>query len=112
VPTISANVKKGSAELAILALLAERPLHGYEIAKQIQARTGGALRFDVASLYPLLYRFEERGWLKSAWETGPSGRERRYYRLTASGKKRLAPLRGEWRLFFSALDALAGVTHV
>ena len=109
--TISANVKKGSAELAILSLLEGKPLHGYEIARQIEARTSGALRFDVASLYPLLYRLEKRGWLKAVWQTAPSGRERRYYRLTAAGKKHLAPLRAEWRLFFTALDELAGVTR-
>ncbi len=110
---ISASIKKGSAELAILALLTEGPLHGYEIARQIEARTSGALRFDVASLYPLLYRLEKRGWLKGAWQTAPSGRERRYYRLTAAGRKRLAPLREEWRMFFDALNKVAGVTtHV
>ena len=109
--SISANIKRGSAELAILTLLSETALHGYEIARRIERQTGGLLRFDLASLYPLLYRLEERGWLKGDWEASPNGRRRRYYRLTVEGKKHLLPLRKQWRLFFHALDRLAGVAH-
>jgi transcriptional regulator len=109
--TISSNIKRGSAELAILALLADCPLHGYEIAKRIERQTRGVLRFDVASLYPLLYRLEKRGWVRGAWEAAPNGRKRRYYRLTAAGKKQLVPLRKQWRTFFDALNQLAGVSH-
>jgi len=108
---ISPNVKRGSAELAILALLSGQPLHGYEIAKRIEQQTGGVLHFDLASLYPLLYRMEKRGWVKGAWESAGSRRPRRYYRLTGLGRRRLIPLREQWRLFFRALDRLAGVAH-
>ena len=106
--TVNANIKRGSAELAILALLARGPLHGYEIAKRIETDTGGVLRFDVASLYPLLYRMEKRGWVKGYWEE-VGGRRRRYYRLAPEGKKKLTPLRRQWGAFFQALDRLAGV---
>ncbi len=108
---VNSNIKRGSGELAILALLEQDPLHGYEIAKRIERQTRGVLRFDVASLYPVLYRLERRGWLKGVWETVPSGRRRRYYHLTSSGRKKLVPLRKEWKLFFSALNRLAKVAH-
>lgn len=107
--SISSNIKRGSAELAILTLLSETALHGYEIARRIEQHTGGVLRFDLASLYPLLYRLEKRGWLKGVWEVSANGRKRRYYRITAAGRKQLTPLREQWRLFFLALNRLAEV---
>ena len=107
---IHSRIARGSAELAILALLAEQPLYGFEIAKRIEEKTEGALRFKLASLYPMLYGLEKRGWVKGQWEANRAGRDRRYYSLTAAGKKKLAPLRREWRFFFQALDRLAGVT--
>jgi len=108
---ITATVKRGSAELAILALLAEEPLHGYEIARRIERQTGGVLRFTLASLYPLLYRMERRGWVRGEWQTLPSGRERRCYTLTPRGRKQMAPMRKEWGLFFSAMQKLAGISR-
>ena len=108
---ISSKISRGSGELAILSLLAAQPLYGFEIARQIGERTGGALRFTLASLYPLLYEMEKRGWVEGHWQANQAGRDRRYYRLTASGRKHLAPLREEWRSFFHALDSLAGVNH-
>jgi PadR family transcriptional regulator PadR len=108
---IRTQIARGSAELAILALLAEQSLYGFEISKQIEERTEGALHFTLASLYPMLYDLEKRGWIKGRWEANAAGRDRRYYGLTAAGKKELEPLRQEWRFFFRALDRLAGVTH-
>jgi PadR family transcriptional regulator, regulatory protein PadR len=108
---IRPKIARGSAEVAILSLLAEQPLYGFEIAKQIEDRTGGALSFTLASLYPMLYELEKRGWIAGRWQSNDAGRDRRYYDLTAAGKKQLAPLREEWRSFFRALDQLAGVSH-
>ena len=108
---ISSKIARGSGELAILSLLAEQPHYGFEIAKQIGERTGGALQFTLASLYPLLYEMEKRGFVEGRWQSNEAGRDRRYYRLTATGRRQLAPLREEWRSFFNALDALAGVSH-
>jgi len=108
---IRSNISRGSAEVAILALLAEQPLYGFEIAKRIEERSQGALRFTLASLYPMLYELQKRGWIKSRWETNSAGRDRRYYSLTAAGKKQLQPLRREWGSFFQALERLAGVTR-
>ena len=108
---ISSKIARGSGELAILSLLAEEPQYGFEIARQIGERTGGALRFTLASLYPLLYEMEKRGWVEGHWQTNRAGRDRRYYRLTAAGRKQLAPLREQRRSFFRALDSLAGVSR-
>lgn len=108
---LSSTIKRGSAELAILAVLEGESLHGYEIARRIQQQTLGVLHFTLASLYPLLYRMEKRGWIKGTWETTAAGRRRRCYRLTPTGLKKLAPMRQEWRLFFRALDRLAGVSR-
>ena len=76
------ELKKGSAELLILTLVETRPRHGYEISKLIEERSDGVLRFNVASLYPLLYRLENRGWLKGRWIEKAGQRRRRFYRLT------------------------------
>jgi len=108
---IRSKITRGSGELAILSLLAEQPLYGFEIAKQIGERTNGVLQFTLASLYPLLYEMEKRGWVEAHWQANEAGRDRRYYRLTTIGRRQLAPLREEWRSFFRALDSLAGVSH-
>jgi PadR family transcriptional regulator PadR len=111
VKRINPKIARGSAEIAILALLAGQPLYGFEIAKNIEERTGGVLSFTLASLYPMLYELEKRGWIAGNWQANEAGRDRRYYSLTSLGKKQLAPLREEWRKFFRALDQLIGVSH-
>jgi PadR family transcriptional regulator PadR len=100
--------KKGSAELLILSLLEARPRHGYEISKLIEQRSHGALRFHVASLYPLLYRLEKRGWVQGRWVEKAGQRRRRYYRLTPQGRKVLALQRRGWRRFVEAVERIAG----
>lgn len=109
-PTPS-KIARGSAELAVLALLEKEALYGFEIAKQIEERSGGSLRFTMASLYPMLYELEKRGLVKAQWEANPAGRDRRYYSLTQRGRKELEPLRREWKAFFTALDQLTGFSH-
>jgi len=108
---IHPKIARGSTELAILSLLADQPLYGFDIARQIEEKTAGALRFTLASLYPMLYELEKRGWIAGSWQPNQAGRARRYYNLTPAGKKQLAPLRAEWRSFFRALEQLAGVSH-
>lgn len=102
------ELKKGNAELLILALLEEKARHGYEIGKLIAERSEGVLRFHVASLYPLLYRLERRGWVKGEWEPA-GGRRRRYYRLTAGGRKTLSEQRARWRAFSGAVNRIVEV---
>src|SRR5258707_15463066 len=103
--------KKGSAELLILALLQGQPRHGYDIGKLIEVRSGGALHFHIASLYPLLYRLEKRGWIQGRWVEKANQRRRRYYRLTSEGRRVLALQRKKWEAFGGAGGPIAGVEH-
>src|SRR5262245_6137748 len=103
------EIKRGSAELMVLAAIEQRARHGYEIAKLIDDRSGGKLRFHIASLYPMLYRMERRGWIDGKWIEKSGQRRRRYYRLTADGRKVLAEQRGTWRERLGALQAVAGL---
>jgi len=105
------ELKKGSAELLILSLLESRPRHGYEISKLIASRSEGALTFQVASLYPLLYRLEGRGWIQGKWVEKPGERRRRYYRLTAPGRKMLAEQRRGWQQFAEAIRRITGIEY-
>lgn len=98
------ELKKGSAELLILSLVEARPRHGYEISKLIESRSDGTIKFNIASLYPLLYRLEKRGWLAGRWVEKAGERRRRYYRLTAEGKKVLASQRNTWQEFVAAIN--------
>ena len=108
---IGSGIKRGTAELAILSVLERDSLHGYELARQIEKNTRGSLRFTLASLYPLLYRMEQRGWIRGAWQVSENGRRRRCYRLTPGGRKKLAPLRAEWSELFQALRRLSRVSN-
>jgi PadR family transcriptional regulator, regulatory protein PadR len=104
------ELKKGSAELLVLSLVEDQPRHGYDLCQLIERRSDGALRFKAASLYPLLYRLERRGWIKGRWvETG--GRRRRYYRITAEGRKVVAAQREGWEAFVQAIRQITGVGH-
>ena len=105
------ELKKGSAELLVLSLLSARPRHGYEISKVIEQRSAGRLRFHVASLYPLLYRLEERGWIEGRWVEKAGERRRRFYRLTAQGRRVLAAQRDNWREFVIGVDLVTGGRH-
>ena len=105
------ELKKGSAELIILSIVEERARHGYEISKLIEARSEGEIRFHVASLYPLLYRLEERGWLHGRWVEKAGERRRRFYALTADGRRVLARQRETWKSFVRAMGLVTGVHH-
>jgi len=105
------ELKKGSAELLILSLLNDRPRHGYEIGQLIELRSRGALRFNVASLYPLLYRLEKRGWIRGRWVEKAGQRRRRYYRLTRAGRRVLAAQRHGWREFVEAIGRITGIEY-
>lgn len=105
------ELKKGSAELLILSLVEFRPRHGYEISKLIDARSDGTLRFNVASLYPLLYRLEKRGWIQGRWVEKAGQRRRRYYKLTPAGKKVLAAQRSTWQSFVAAINRITEIEN-
>jgi len=101
--------KKGSAELLVLSLLEDQPRHGYDISKLIQTRSGGAIRFHVTSLYPLLYRLEERGLVLGRWVEKAEQRRRRYYSLTPKGRKVLRSQRQSWKDFVAAIGRVTGI---
>jgi len=103
--------KKGSAELLVLSLLEDQARHGYDISKLIQARSAGALRFHVTSLYPLLYRLEERGLVAGRWVEKAEQRRRRYYSLTQAGRKVLKAQRQSWLDFVGAIGRVTGIEH-
>ena len=110
-PLVESTAKKGSAEVLILASLEDGQLHGYDIAREIARRSGGLLTFHVASLYPLLYKLEDRNWISGRWVEKAGQRRRRYYRLTADGRKTLATQRGRWSAFVQALTKAAGLEN-
>lgn len=105
------ELKKGSAELLILSLVEDRPRHGYDIGQLIEMRSRGVLRFNVASLYPLLYRLEKRGWIRGRWVEKAGQRRRRYYRLTPTGERVLAAQRNGWQEFVVAINRITGIAH-
>src|SRR5215208_5449086 len=105
------EAKKGSAEVLILSVVEDAAHHGYGIAKLIEQRSDGDLRFTLASLYATLYRMEDRGWIKSRWVEKAGQRRRCYYRITDAGRKVLAEQRADWSLFVAALGQVAGVKY-
>jgi PadR family transcriptional regulator PadR len=107
----SPDIQKGSAEMILLALLEARQRHGYELAKLIDSQSDSQLQFHVASLYPMLYRLERKGLVEGRWVEKAGERRRRYYRLTAAGRKALAEQRRSWREFTSALNRLTGFSN-
>ena len=108
---LARELKKGSAELIVLSIVEAGPRHGYEINRLIETRSGGRLKFHVASLYPLLYRLEERGWLHGRWVEKAGQRRRRFYTLTAEGRRVLARQRDTWKEFVQAMVLITGVDH-
>jgi|SRR5882672_12232981 len=109
--SIERDLKKGSAELLILSILAASQRHGYEINKLIETRSKGAVRFRVASLYPLLYRLEDRGLILGRWVEKSGQRRRRYYRLTAAGRRALAERQAGWASFVEAIRRITGTEY-
>src|SRR6188474_1883191 len=106
---LARELKRGSTEVLILALLEERDRHGYDLARLIDERSGGAISFHAASLYPTLYRMEDKELIEGRWIEKAGQRRRRYYRLTAAGRKALASQRNVWVGFIDALNRVAGV---
>ena len=109
--SVDAALKKGTAELLVLAQLEGHDRHGYEIGQQIAARGAGGVSFQPASLYPVLYRLERRGLIAGRWVEKPNQRRRRYYRLTAEGRRVLRQQRKSWRSFIQAVQLAAGLDH-
>jgi transcriptional regulator len=107
----SKELKKGSAELLVLCLVEARARHGYDIAKRIEHGSDGTLKFHAASLYPLLYRLERKGWIEGRWHEQAGQRRRRMYKLTREGRKILAAQRNGWQVFVKAINRITGGEH-
>ena len=103
---MSRELKRGTIELVLLTLLEERERYGYEIVAAIEARSGGQLEVRDGTLYPVLYRLEEGGFVEPRWETQERGVPRKYYRITDGGKRESRRLREEWREFAAGMDAI------
>jgi len=99
----SQDILRGTLDLLILKALSWGPLHGYAVARWIEGATADALAVGEGSLYPALHRLEKRGWLRADWRTTESGRDAKFYTLTAAGRKRLAAERSEWDRFSRAI---------
>jgi transcriptional regulator len=108
---LARELKRGSTELLILALLEERDRHGYDLARLIDERSRGAISFHAASLYPTLYRMEDKDLIEGRWVEKAGQRRRRYYKVTSAGRKTLASQRSVWDGFFDALNRVARIRH-
>jgi transcriptional regulator len=106
---LTSEVKKGSAEVLILGVLEERARHGYEIARLIESRSDGAIVFHSATLYPTLYRLEQRGLIAGTWVEKAGQRRRRFYRITRQGRAVLREQRTSWHRFVEALTRVARI---
>jgi PadR family transcriptional regulator PadR len=103
-PAIGGDIVKGNTLTLILSLLKEGPTYGFEIAREIERRSEGTLRFREGLLYPALHQLEREGLVESEWRVSSQGPRRKYYRLTAKGKREAERLRSRWTVFSSAVD--------
>ena len=100
------DLLQGSLDLIVLRALSWEPMHGFGIARWIRAQTGDALQVEEGSLYPALYRMEDRGWIKAQWGTTENGRRAKYYQLTAAGRRQLAEETQTWSRFVGAMGKI------
>lgn len=107
----NSDLKRGSLEVLILSSLEDRPRHGYDIGKRLEYRSGGQLQFPVSTLYTILYRMEDRGWIKGRWVEKAGERRRCLYKLTREGQAALASQREEWKAFSAVVNQVLGVSH-
>ena len=106
----AAPLLQGTLDLIVLQLLRSEPTNGYDLTMRIQAVSSDVLQVNAGSLYPALYRLEERGLIRAEWEGTPSGRRAKVYSLTPAGKKQLAEQRESWERFSGALAAILRTT--
>jgi len=105
-----ADLLQGTLDLLILKSLVLGPLHGWAISKRLRQLSNDALSVGQGSLYPALYRLEDKGWIRAAWGTSPEGRRAKIYTLTAAGRKQLAAERAAWRVFAKAVEQVLQAT--
>lgn len=104
--TLEREWMRGAAPLAVLTLLDRREMYGYELVEALERDSGGLLAMGQSTVYPLLYNLEGRGHVKGAWRSAPSGRRRKYYRITPAGRRWLEAQRSQWRTLVEAMGRL------
>jgi PadR family transcriptional regulator PadR len=97
------DLVQGSLDIIVLKTLSWQPMHGFGIARWIQQTTDDVLQVEEGSLYPSLYRMENKGWVKSEWRITENNRRAKYYKLTAAGKRQLADQAANWETFVKAM---------
>jgi PadR family transcriptional regulator, regulatory protein PadR len=97
------DVLKGSSNYLLLSLLEQQPMYGYQIVKELEARSQGYFVFKEGTLYPALHRLEKAGLVSGNWQLLPNGRSRRYYSITARGRAKLAMEKTQWQDFLKAV---------
>jgi PadR family transcriptional regulator, regulatory protein PadR len=105
-----ADLLQGTLDLLILKVLVLGSLHGWGISKRLRQISGNVLEVGQGSLYPALYRIEDRGWVTTEWRTSDEGRRAKFYTLTPDGRKQLAAERSHWRRFSAAVDEVLSAT--
>jgi PadR family transcriptional regulator PadR len=103
---IERELMRGAGPTAVLGLLEQREMYGYELVVALQERTGGVLAMGQSTLYPLLYNLEAKKLVRATWRTAESGRRRKYYGLTVAGRKHLEAQRQQWQELFGAMEGL------
>ncbi len=103
---IDRELKRGTLEMIILKLLSEGPMYGYQLVSTLEQRSGNQFQVKEGTLYPVLYRLEDAGFIEARWETQERGVPRKYYHWTEAGTQQLQTLIGEWRAFTTAVDRL------
>ena len=106
IETFNKELKRGTLEMILLRLISERQMYGYELASTLEKRGGSLFRIKEGTLYPILYRLENGGYIESRWETLERGVPRKYYRLTTTGTKYLEARLAEWKEFTTAISKL------
>lgn len=103
---IDRELMRGAGPLAVLKLLQRSEMYGYELVEALATKTAGVLDMGQSTLYPMLYNLEAQGLIESVWRESDAGRDRKYYRLTAKGKKRLAKDTAQFQRLAEALTGL------
>ena len=103
---------KGSTETLIMSLLADQEMYGYQLAKEMERRSGGYFHLKEGTLYPALHRLERDGLIKGHWELSQSGQSRRYYHVSARGMDRLDTMLAEWDTFANAVNRIAKPANI
>jgi len=97
---------KGNIDSLLLSLIGQQPMYGYQVMRELERRSQGYFRFKEGTLYPALHRLERMGFLTARWQALPTGRQRRYYYITAKGRRVLAEKTAEWQDFFTAMNLI------